>query len=414
MAKVLFTACLSLLFFAPARAGQPAGAAKALEELPFDINAGVNADGKLAIGFNVSVSLLNRLAKDACVGGGMKLVDPSAPVVTSEGGDLIISNIENGMGRPYFVLTPFSSGKNTIGFAVKTMTVSNSALWTFAQLLGLTEEKAFDKVLKLMEAEFAKGLPAALASEVPTPQQLVWFSHDAVGKTVYMSLANAFALPAMPRMEFDSIALKDGVFTLSMSTSESAHDVAAKGYVLALDGKALGTVLAKVLNQRDSEGKTMHSVHSAGPGEPGKNMLRVTGYKVLEDVRVPISGKPLEVAYDAAVYVYMPEPNFLCIEARKVDITWWGTDMDAFLVSPPPGLSFGFAQRALIEKVIDNIAQSGAMNEMAEVSKLNSSTAGIRFKKGAVLPALSRYVDITGVRLEDGKAYLSYGLAPEK
>ena len=414
MAKILFTACLSLLFLAPARAGQPTGAAKALGELPFDINAGVNADGKLAIGFNVPVSLLNQLAKDACVGGGMKLVDPSAPVVTSEGGDLIISNIENSLGRPYFVLTPFSSGPNTIGFAVKTMTVNNSALWAFAQLLGVTDEKAFDKVLKLMEAEFGKGLPAALASEVPTPQQLVWFSHDAPSKTVYMSLANAFALPAMPRMEFDSIALKDGVFSLSMSSAESAAEVAAKGYVLALDAKSLGTVLAKVLNQRNPDGDTVHSVHSASPGEPGKNMMRVTGYKELESVKVPLSGKPLQVSYDAVVYVYMPEPNFICLEARKVDITWWGTDMDAFLVSPPPGLSFGFVQRALIEKVIDNIAESGTMGEMAEVSKLNSSTVGIRLRKGAVLPALSKYVDITGVRLENGKAYLTYGLTPEK
>lgn len=409
MANILFTASLALFILAPARAGHAAGPVKSFDA-PFDISSAVNPDGKLAVGFSVPVSLLNQLAADACVGGGMKLVDPSAPVVTSEGGDLIISNIENDIGRPYIVLTPFSSGRNTIGFAVKTLTVNGSLMFKFAQLLGLTEEKAFDLVMKRLEQEFTKGLPGALASEVPTPQQLLWFSHDAPSKTVYLSMANAFALPAMPRMEFDSVALADGVISLSLSSAESAAEVAAKGYVFALDARSLSAFMAKVINRRNEDGKTLQAIRYVRPGAPGLNLMTISGFTVVN--KLPMVGGPMDVSYNAVAYVYMRADNFLCLEIRKVDITWMGNEnVESYLSGPASALaSLGVAQRAIIEQAVDSIVESSTMNEMAEVTKLNASTIGFKIKRGAVLPALSRYVDITGVRLEDNKAYLSYSM----
>ncbi len=404
--KTLFLLiCLAVIPAVPMTA-----AAELFAEMPFDINAGVNPDGKLAVSFSVPVSLVDKVARDACVSGGMKVLDPSAPVVSASGDDIIISNIGGNLGRLVIVLTPFSSGRNAIGFAVKKIEVDGSGLWTMAQLLGLTQEKVFNIVMSELEKSFSEGMERSLASETATPQQLIGFSHDAASKTVYMSLANAFVLPAMPKMEFDSVKLEDGVITLSMSSSENTEEMSSKDYVLALDARSFSTLIAKVMNQSDSFGKVLQSVHYASPGKPGEDQILINGF--ISDVPF-ISGLvqvDYDVTYNAEVYVYMPEPNFICLEIRKVDVTWVGkNNSESYISGIASSLaSLRVAQSYVIEKAVDKIASSQTMGEMAEVSKLNASTVGIRLKKGAVLPALSKYVDMTGVRMKNGRAYLEY------
>lgn len=401
--KLFLIAALAAPAFAGAKAGRG--------DLPFDIDAGLNADGRLAVAVNVPVSLIDQVARDACVSGGLRLVDPSAPVVTYADGDLVIGNIENTLGRPRLVVHPFSGGKNTVGFTVKTLTVDGSALWSFAQALGLTEEKAFDTVMGALEKEFTKGMAAALASETPTPQQLLWISHDTQSKTVYMSLANSFALPAMPKMEFDSVALDNGVVSLAMSSVDDAAEMSAKGYVLALDGASLNSLMAKAMNRSDSDGNVLYHHSWARAGSPAPKQITLAGLLQVP-YKVPFrDNKPLELAYEAEVYVYVPEPNFICLEVRKAKVTWWGTERESFMFNPfNLGQSLDYFQRLMISTALDRVVASNMLDEMGEVSRLNDSTVGIRLKRGAVLPALSRYVQVTGLHFENGKAYLHYGL----
>lgn len=403
---------LAFLFAASLVPADAAGKAKTRgADLPFDINAGLNDEGRLAVAINVPVSLIDQVARDACASGGLKIIDPSAPVVSYADGDLVISNIENALGKPYIVMRPFSSGRNTIGFAVKTLTVNGSFLWTVAQWMGVTEEQAFDKVMGTLEKEFTKGMEAALASEVPTAQQLLWISHDTPSKTVYMSLANNFALPAMPKMEFDSVALEDGVISLAMSSTENAGEMSSKGYVLALDGRSFNSFLSKALNKNDSDGYAVYHHSWAEPGVPAPKQLRIAGLIQL-DYRVPFrDNKPLELGYEADVYVYVPEPDNICLEIRRVKVTWWGTQYESFMFNPfSLGESIGYFQQKMIATAIDNIVANPTLAEVGEVSKLNDSTVGIKLHRGAVLPVLSRYVSITGLHFENGKVYLHYGM----
>jgi hypothetical protein len=427
MKKIIFAAIAAAALNTAALAGdfdltslgvsdlKPAGSQETIQAVPVSVQGALSGMTKSpnlptpALDMSIKLSFRDINKRVATISDDMKVIDPSAPIISRQGDHLIFTNVTvkyKGIDcEPTILLQPVFEANNRLGIRFLKVDVDIA--------FGPPKEKGFgmDKLNKddvmaflaetltgsMMESidEAFKGNKVSLRAK-----DILSFTYDKAAWNLRAAVTPGFVAPLLPglisNVSLTSFTFDDTGFALSVRSGSAAAIAQLPGYNLAMSDGLLDNFIGQFAKGSDYE------AHPKG---------KEGGLKFRADGRLELAGKfyardvtlKPNVYFKATILPALTAPNTITIRVERVDVE------KAYGIGIP-----GFINNWIQGKVIGSVVQTLLTNQdLAKVMtarKLDDKTVELKLKNSAFLPSFAAGAVIKNMKIGNGLMYLGFQL----
>lgn len=337
----------------------------------------------------------------------MKVLDPSAPVISRQGDHLLFTNVSvNYKGincEPTILIKPVFEGNNRLG--IRFLRVDVDIAFGPNKGMGMDQLNKDDVMAFLTQTltgsmtesmdEAFKGNKVALRAK-----DIVSFTYDKTAWNLRAVITPGFVAPLLPglisNVSLSAFSFDDTGFALSVKSGSANAIAQLPGYNLALSDGLLDNFIGQFSKGTDFEAHPKG--HEGGLKFRADGRLEMAGKIYARDVTL----KP-NVFFKATILPTLTGPNTIKICVERVDVD------KAFGIGIP-GFINNWIQGKVIGSVVSTLLTNQELAKVMTARKIDDKTVELKLKNSAFLPSFAAGAIIQKLKIGNGLMYLGFQL----
>ncbi len=343
----------------------------------------------------------------ATISDDMKVLDPSAPVISRQGDHLIFTNISvNYKGincEPTILIKPVFEGNNRL--SIRFLKVDVDIAFGPNKGFGMDQLNKDDVMAFLTQTltgSLTKSMDEAFAGNKVAlrAKDIVSFTYDKSAWNLRAVITPGFVAPLLPglisNVSLTAFSFDDTGFALSVKSGSASAIAQLPGYNLALSDGLLDNFIGQFTKDSDFE------LHPKG---------KEGGLKFRADGRLELAGKIYardvtlkpNVYFKATILPTLTAPNTIRIVVERVDVE------KAFGIGIP-GFINNWIQGKVIRSVMETLMANQDLAKVMTPRKVDDKTVELKLKNSAFLPSFAAGAVIKNMKIGNGLMYLGFQL----